>query len=316
MYKHSIKIFYRPEMVSEQSVSITSKSPLKPKFLMEYLKNNNLLENNFDIVHDFKPFDKLDFYLTHDTEYVNDFFDGKEPLASSNVMQWNPQFADSVRYTNSSLYNAIKYACENPDSVTFSPTSGFHHASPERGWGYCTFSGQVIASLKLYKEKGLRGAYIDLDCHFGNSIGDSEDFCLEKHGVKLSETAIKMNINPSGTHLSYLEDLRQKMQKLGDKVISGKIDYAVFCHGADSHESDDLGGHVNTEEWIEASTIVYNEIKKISETIKRPLPLTLALFGGYRHNNFEAVLKLHCADLVKGLNILCGKSIKYTIDVR
>lgn len=316
MYKKKIKIFYRPEMVSVESVSATSKSPLKPKRLMEYLSKIGLMDDNFEIMEKFKPFEKDDFYLAHTAEYVDDFFNGKEPLASSNGMTWNRQFADSVRYTNSSLYNAIKYACENPDTIAFSPTSGFHHACPERGFGFCTFSGQVIASLKLYKEKGLRGAYIDLDCHFGNSIGDSEEFCFEKHGIKISEAVIKMNINPAGRHQDYIDDLKGKLEKLREEIIAGNIDYVVFCHGADSHEHDDLGGHVNTDEWIEASKIVYDEIKRISEAINKPLPLALSLFGGYRHNDFEAVLKLHSADLVKCLNILCGKNIEYEIDVK
>ena len=316
MYKDKIKIFYRPEMVSAESVSMVSKSPLKPKKLMEYLETNGLMKDNFEMTGEFKPFEKDEFYLAHTAEYVDDFFAGKEPLASSNGMSWKQQFADSVRYTNSSLYNSIKYACENPDTVAFSPTSGFHHAGPHGGWGFCTFSGQVIASLKLYKEKGLRGAYIDLDCHFGNSIGDSAGYCFEKHGIKLSEAVIKMNINPAGSHQNYIDDLKDKMKKLGAEIIAGNIDYAVFCHGADSHEHDDLGGHVNTEEWVLASEIVYSEIKRISEEIKRPVPLVLSLFGGYRHNDFEAVLKLHCADLVKCLNILCGKNIEYEIDVK
>ena len=36
-------------------------------------------------------------------KYVDSFFCGKEPLASSNGLKWNSQFADSVRFTNASL---------------------------------------------------------------------------------------------------------------------------------------------------------------------------------------------------------------------
>jgi len=34
-------------------------------------------------------------------------------------------------------------------------------------------------------------------------------------------------------------------------------------------------------------------------------------FGGYRKNDFDAVLSLHTADLVQCLHTLCGQDVKY-----
>ena len=107
------------------------------------------------------------------------FFSGIEPLAASNMLTWSRQLADSVRYTNAGLYHALASAVGNRSSVAFSPVSGFHHATPESGDGFCTFSGQVIASVRIFREDKLPGAYIDLDGHYGNSIEDSGGFVKE-----------------------------------------------------------------------------------------------------------------------------------------
>ena len=230
---------------------------------------------------------------------------GKEPFASSNGLYWNSQFADSVRYTNASLFYAIERSFANPEIVQFSPTSGFHHAKPSTGAGFCSFSGQVIASVKLWNKQKLRGAYIDLDGHYGNSIEDSKVFVRELNKI------IPFNINPSGDHKTYIENLVRDLNRLSSEILAGNIDYVVFCHGADSHEWDDLGSQCSTEEWIHCSELVYLMINRVSQKLNRPIPLTLSLFGGYRHDDYNSVLSLHTADLCKCLDILCGQDIRY-----
>ena len=170
-----IKTFYNPKQVLEKdSYSNYSKSPLKPKLLLNYLKSKGLLPH-FEVVKNFNAFSNDDFKIAHTKNYVKDFFKGG-PTSSSNGLSWNHQFAESVRYTNASLHAAIKNSILNPAEISFSPTSGFHHARPSGGSGFCTFSGQVIASVKIWRELGKVGCYLDLDGHFGNSIEDTRAF--------------------------------------------------------------------------------------------------------------------------------------------
>jgi acetoin utilization deacetylase AcuC-like enzyme len=302
-YKEKINLVYRKEMVSKHNVG-SSKSPNKPRYLLEFLAKNRL-DSYFTPFENWEPFTEEDFYLAHTKNYVDSFFAGIGTLASSNGLKWNSQFADSVRYTNASLYYAIEQSVIHPEIVQFSPTSGFHHANPDRGSAYCTFSGQVIASIKIYNEYKLKGAYIDLDGHFGNSIDDSKSF------VKNLNEIIIYNINPSNSHATYLKNLAQELSILEKDLLSGNVNYVVFCHGADSHEWDDLGSQCTTEEWIYCSELVYTMIKSVSEQLNRNVPLTLSLFGGYRDDDYNSVLSLHTADLCKCLDILCGQSIKY-----
>ena len=314
-YEKRIKTFYTEKQAIKEPVG-TSYSPLKPYLLMEKLKMYQL-DRHLDVDGNFSPYEESDFAIAHKLDYIRDFFQGVEPAASSNYLSWNPVFANSIRYTNSSLYEAQRYALENPGSITFSPTSGFHHAGPNRGSAFCSFSGQVISALKLYRDQNLRKKYgkpictawIDMDGHFGNSIGDTYSFAPDLKQAIPEE----FNINPEGRGRSYLNDLAKKLDHLSRAVLQGEIQSICFAQGADSHASDDLGFQLNTPEWIEAHTMVYNKILEITKELKKPIPLTLSLFGGYRSDDYDSVLNLHSKNLASCLEILAGVEVNFQI---
>ncbi len=289
-----LSMFYRPGMSPSEAASF-SKSPTKPRRFMEFLRETPVW-NHVDIREDFKPLTRADLMTAHTFSYVDAFLYGEvDGGAESNGIDWSEELRDSVLLTNSSLFAAISAACASPATITMSPTSGFHHATPRGGQGFCTFSGQVIAGLELYRSKGLRGAWIDLDGHYGNSIDDSMGFAPDL------EKAIPVNINPTGRRQNYLNDLTGKLLDLGELVMSGKVDYVCVAHGADSHEWDQLGSQCTTKQWLEASTLVYSSIRAWSDELGRPVPTTLALFGGYRDDHPESVLGLHAMDTARAL---------------
>lgn len=310
MYSDRIKVFYNPKQAIDQVVGF-SRSPNKPKLLLSYLQSNNLLLDNFEIISNFKPYNKNDFYIAHTKEYVNDFFNG-QGLCNSNGLTWTRQFAESVTYTNASLYESIKYSVLNPDCITFSPTSGFHHATPDSGGGFCTFSGQVIASIKIYDEFKMKGAYIDLDGHFGNSIEDSRYFCKTKDGSTLNDILpSKFNINPSGIDDNYINDLKDKLNVLQNALFREEVNYVVACSGADSLEDDDLGSQLSYNKWIACKKLLYNMIKETSIELNKPIPLIITLFGGYRQDHYMSVLDAHTKDIITCMEILQDKNISY-----
>jgi len=305
-----IKTFYTPKQVLKAEYAQNySKSPKKPELLMQYFKDKGL-SDNFEIVDDFEPFTEVDFEMAHHKTYIKEFFNGG-PRAVSNGLSWSPAFAESVRYTNASLYNAIRNAVVNPDQVSFSPTSGFHHARPAGGSGFCTFSGQVIASIKIWREFGYIGAYLDLDGHFGNSIEDSRDFAS---GINAAVPR-GFNFNPTGRNTEYVNSLKRFLVKLEEAILAGKIDYVVWCHGADSHEDDQLGHQCSTEHWVSCASVFWTWVKQMDTKLGKPLPVACALFGGYRDDDYNSVLSLHTADFVECMNNLLEKSVKYTIEV-
>jgi acetoin utilization deacetylase AcuC-like enzyme len=309
-YHHKIKTFYNPLQAVTSKVGF-SRSPEKPALLLQFLKDKNIFHDCFEIEPGFDPFQKEDFLIAHTQEYIDAFFAGEKPLASSNGLQWSSELLRSVTYTNSSLYHAIKHSVENPSQICFSPTSGFHHARPGSGSGFCTFSGQVIASVKLFRELGKRGAYMDLDGHFGNSIEDSRDV------VAFLNDAVPegFNFNPLSSGSAYIKDFERCLDRLDQAVNKKQIDYVVWCHGADSHEWDDLGSQCNTEEWFLCSKLFFEWAKQLK--LPHPLGIIITLFGGYRSgDDYNSVLSLHTGDLVICLNTLCNHDISYVPEVK
>ena len=84
---HRIHVFYRPEQVcAAESASNFSRSPLKPRLLLEFLTQHGL--DGYFVRHDdWPPFDRKEFLLAHSAEYVDAFFAGRarcaNPMASN-----------------------------------------------------------------------------------------------------------------------------------------------------------------------------------------------------------------------------------------
>lgn len=295
-----LAIYYRDDMAPADSPTNYSKSPTKPRRFLEYLRQTPVwqyakLRGGFD------PMTREQLLLAHEARYVDAFVAG-EPrwLAESNGLAWNAQFRDSVLLTNASLLAALSAAVDHPQVLAMAPVSGFHHARPGGGSGFCTFSGQVVAAVQLYRERGLRGAWVDLDGHFGNSIEDSRDFAPDLR----SAIAPGLNINPSGAHADYLESLSASLGQLVRRATLGELDYVCVAHGADSHEWDQLGHQCTTAEWLRAARLTYAALAEIRK-LKPQVGVALTLFGGYRDDHPESMLALHAMDTAIALEILC-----------
>jgi acetoin utilization deacetylase AcuC-like enzyme len=301
-----ILTFYTDQQVCFDNIQNASfsKSPLKPYLLMKRIKSKGF-SKVFRLQSNFTPFTEEDFKIAHTELYVTNFFKG-EGNYLSNSLPWSKNLVHSVCYTNAALYEAKKYSILNPQTVCFAPVSGMHHAQPNRGSGFCTFSGQVISSIKLYNELGVSGAYFDLDGHFGNSIEDSRGF----NPILNQAIPIGCNVNPFGTNELYVESFKEGLENVGNLIKAGKIHYVVFAHGADSHADDDIGGGCNTKHWLLCASLFADWVNEISKEIGKPLPVTLALFGGYRSDNYNAVLDLHLKSLLQCSKTICQNKIE------
>lgn len=310
MNKRKMVAYYTPKMVLQENMSYsTSKSPLKPKLVVSEMKG--VANEYFMIQPKFSPFTKDDFRIAHTQHWVDEVFHYNKPgQMLQSMIPWSEELVTTLTYTSSSLYHAIRHSIDNPLNIALAPVSGFHHSMPNNGKGYCTFSGQVIASVKLYREQGVKGCYLDLDGHFGNSIEDSRYYVSD-----LNDAVPKgFNFNPKQRGAAYVEELRCYLfTNLLSALKSGEIDYVVWCHGADSNISDDFGGQVNTIQWLECSAIFWDWVNTASEILGRPIPVSTALFGGYREDSYDSVISLHVADLLMGINVVLGSRIPYTI---
>lgn len=309
--KNKLKIYHNDKMVCTKYMDQSqSKSPTKPLLVLNDLKK--IIPESLYSIESFEPFTKEDFLIAHTPQYVDYVYNFNQPgVKLTSDIPWSEDLVRSLELTNASLYNAIKNSISNPEDLHFSNTSGFHHAMPHKGIGFCTFAGQVISSTKIFKESGKKGCYLDLDGHFGNSIEDCRGYVPELNEA-VPEWA---NFNPGGYDKNYTYHLEQFLYgKLKHELIKGNIDYVVWCHGADSHIDDDFGGQVDTKYWELASHIFWTWVKHMDEVLQRPLPVSFSLFGGYRRNAYQSVINLHISDIVKGLNILLNANIDYELE--
>ena len=250
-----------------------SKSPLKPKLVLDGLKEK--LNNNQYLIKDFKPYIKDDFKLAHYNTHINYVYDlNEEGTIMENDLPWSKELVTSLEYTNASLYSSIKSSIEDPSNVHISLVSGMHHARPHMGIGFCTFSGQCIASIKLYNELNVKGCYIDLDAHFGNSIDDTRIF-----NPLLNECIPRWaNYNPQQKlkNRSYINDFGSYLYTfLENRILNEEINYIVYCHGADSIEGDDCkNGKVTLEQWYECTEIFWVWYKQLCKKLNKQFPVT------------------------------------------
>ena len=109
--------------------------------------------------------------------------------------------------------------------------------------------------------------------------------------------------------------LPRMLSKLTNKILNGEIHYVVFAHGADSHIDDDLGGQCGTWYWLECSRIFATWVNHVSDLLGKRLPVVLALFGGYRKDDYNTVLDLHIKSILTCSNIIYGQSVKDTLTI-
>lgn len=296
-----LALFYSEALSPPDDRDNYSKSPTKPRRFVHFLRTTPVWPH-VTVHADFAPISRADLLLAHTPEYVDAFLAGHSPLCQANGLAWSPAFRDAVLHTNGCLLAAVQAAIATPHTVTLAPVSGFHHARPRGGSGFCTFSGQVVAALRIFRASGHVGAWVDLDGHFGNSIEDSRTFAPD---LDLALPA-SCHVNPEGEHGAYLHDLQRGLDRIGAEVLAGRVHYVCVAHGADSHEWDQLGHQCTTAEWLQAADLVYTSVAQWSRALGRPVPVTLALFGGYRDDHPESVLGLHAMDTARCLAHLGG----------
>lgn len=71
--------------------------------------------------------------------------------------------------------------------VAFAPAGGLHHAMPRRASGFCVFNDPAIA-IRWLVGRGLRVAYIDIDCHHGDGVQYAFYNCPDVLTISLHES--------------------------------------------------------------------------------------------------------------------------------
>jgi acetoin utilization deacetylase AcuC-like enzyme len=239
-----------------------------------------------------QPIPIKDIERVHSRAYIEAIQTGRSPkgyppgLPTSSTFPWSEGLFQSVRLTSGAEYAAALEALKNGE-FAFAPVSGFHHARPDRGDGYCTFNGLAITAKKLIAEgQANRVLIVDNDFHYGNgtakACADTDAiFTFSVNGQawdQIPESPTNRNIElPASGFARYME---------ADREVEGiierfKPDVILFQAGMDPLRTDSLSnGHFN---------VGHAELKArdtwMFETAKAAgVPIVANLAGGYSYD--------------------------------
>jgi len=235
--------------------------------------------------------------LVHTPAYVKAITDGSvDPRILREIgFPWSEAMAQRARRSVGATIAACRAAMA--DGVAANIAGGTHHASAERGAGFCVFNDAAVAARLLQAEQRrihsqpLRVAVIDLDVHQGNGTasifrGDASVFTLSMHGQKnfpFRKEPSDLDVDlPDGLgDDAYLQALEGALAELERRFEPGLV---IFLAGADPHEGDRLGRLKLTWDGLEA-----RDRRVFEWAWLRRVPLAFAMAGGYGHRIEDTV---------------------------
>jgi acetoin utilization deacetylase AcuC-like enzyme len=113
-----------------------------------------------------QPLTGDDLQAVHDPRYIEAVRTGEpRPLAESQGLRWDEGLWPMVLASNGGAVAAALRALR--DGKAGSLSSGLHHARRDRGFGYCTFNGLVLAAQAALAAGAEDVLILDLDAHCG-----------------------------------------------------------------------------------------------------------------------------------------------------
>lgn len=281
----ALQVFYSEHLVSDAGVG-RSPSDRKPRLLWDALARQAWPIRRVSP----EPVAVSDLYRVHDRGFVDDVLSLKQP---NGFGSYSESVARSLLYTCGACHGSAVAALR--DGISASLTSGFHHAGPSAGRGFCTFNGLMVAAMRLLGEGRVeRVAIIDCDYHYGD--GTQEIIDTQQLGDRVFHLSLGHRFRwheHAGPYLDAMAALRDPLRDFDPGVI-------LYQAGADVHIDDPLGGLLTTEQMRLRDATLF--------TIARDLGIPVAwnLAGGYqmeRDGSIPRVVELHMNTFEEALRI-------------
>ena len=226
--------------------------------------------------------------LAHTPGYIQGISDGTvDPAILREIgFPWSPAMAERARRSVGATISACRVAFN--DGVAANIAGGTHHASADRGGGFCVFNDAAVAARLMQAEQARRGrrlrvAIVDLDVHQGNGTArifrdDDSVFTLSIHGQKnfpfrKEPSDLDVDLPDGCADDEYLHALEGALGELERRFDPGLV---IYLAGADPHENDRLGRLKLTWDGLEA-----RDRRVFDWAWERGLPLAFAMAGGY-----------------------------------
>jgi acetoin utilization deacetylase AcuC-like enzyme len=238
------------------------------------------------------PASEGELALAHTPHYIAAVLQGHLSVAELREIgfPWSQRMAERACRSVGATILAARTALR--EGLGANLAGGTHHASADKGGGYCVFNDVAVAARLMQAEwhrlhrRLLRVAVIDLDVHQGNGTAaifrdDPTVFTLSLHGEKnfpFRKEASDLDVNlPDGcTDGPYLAALDVALAELWARHLDGPPGLIFFLAGADPHEGDRLGR-------LKLSTagLAERDRRVFAFARERRIPVALSMGGGY-----------------------------------
>jgi len=231
--------------------------------------------------------------LAHTPAYVSAVVDGTLSAAQQREIgfPWSEAMVARSRRSVGATIAAARAALAG--GIAANLAGGTHHASADKGAGYCVFNDVAVAARLMQAEWHrarratlLRIAVIDLDVHQGNGTAaifadDSSVFTLSMHGAKnfpFRKEPGDLDVElPDGCgdaeYLAALDDALAELWRRHENAPPGLIFYLA---GADPHEGDRLGRLKLT-----TAGLAERDRRVLAAARERRIPVAMSMAGGY-----------------------------------
>jgi acetoin utilization deacetylase AcuC-like enzyme len=239
--------------------------------------------------------------LVHDPAYISAVTTGELPAVAMREIgfPWSLEMVERSRRSAGATIAAARLALglhagaqAKPEGVAANMAGGTHHASADKGGGFCVFNDAAVAARLMQAEwarrygrqrPALRVAVIDLDVHQGNGTAsifreDDSFFTLSMHGLRnfpFRKEASDLDVDlPDGCNdADYLHALEHALDEMDRRFHPGLV---IYLAGADPFEGDRLGRLSLSFDGLEA-----RDRRVFDWTWQRRIPLAMAMAGGY-----------------------------------
>jgi acetoin utilization deacetylase AcuC-like enzyme len=235
--------------------------------------------------------------LAHTPSYVSAVSDGTLSAAQQREIgfPWSEAMVARARRSVGATIAAARAALSG--GIATNLAGGTHHASADKGAGYCVFNDVAVAARLMQAEwhrtrrapllpSLLRVAVIDLDVHQGNGTAsifadDTSVFTLSMHGAKnfpFRKEPSDLDVElPDGCgddeYLAALDTALAELWRRHEHALPGLIFYLA---GADPHEGDRLGRLKLT-----TAGLIERDRRVLAAARERRIPVAMSMAGGY-----------------------------------
>ena len=243
--------------------------------------------------------------LAHTPAYVSAVLEGTLGAAQQREIgfPWSEAMVERSRRSVGATILAARAALAT--GVAANVAGGTHHATADKGGGYCVFNDAAVAARLMQAEwhrlhrRLLRVAIVDLDVHQGNGSAAifSEDetvFTLSLHGAKnfpfrKERSDLDVDLPDGCGDAAYLQALDDALDELWRRHGAAPPGLIFYLAGADPHEGDRLGRLKLTK-----AGLVERDRRVLAAARARRIPVALSMAGGYGHQVDDTV-EVHLA---------------------